>query len=239
MRILLDVSLRIILVRPKEPANVGAAARAMKNFGLSELYLVAPQRAINKRAFALASHADDVLEGAVYCDSLAEAVIGCKLVLGTTARPRASDQRVYSSREAAQTLPADEVGLAFGPEDFGLSNEDLDHCQGYIQIPTADYASLNLAQAVQIVAYEWFVANRGMTEKKDLSELAPRERLEPMYAQLIEMMHLIGYTDAQREASARELFRNLFDKAELTEREVLALRGLWRQMTWAAKNLPK
>ena len=129
----------------------------------------------------------------------------------------------------------------FGPEDFGLSNEDLDHCQGYIRIPTSDYASLNLAQAVQLVAYEWFVVHRkeGGQEVKDLSELAPRESLEPMYAQLMDTLHLIGYTDAQREASARELFRGIFDRAELSEREVLALRGLWRQVTWAANNLPK
>ena len=213
----------------------------MKNFGLSDLYLVAPQRPLGKRAFALASHAGDVLERAVQCDTLAEAVAGCKLVLGTTARARTSNQRVYSAREAAQTLPAEEVAVMFGPEDFGLSNEDLDHCQGYIQIPTSDYASLNLAQAVQLVAYEWFVAHRkeGGQEVKDLSELAPRESLEPMYAQLMDTLHLIGYTDVQREASARELFRGIFDRAELSEREVLALRGLWRQATWAAKNLPK
>ena len=211
----------------------------MKNFGLSDLFLVSPQRPLGKRAFALASHAGDVLERAVRCDSLVEAVTGCKLVLGTTARARTSNQRVYSAREAAQTLPAEEVAVAFGPEDFGLSNEDLDHCQGYIRIPTSDYASLNLAQAVQLVAYEWFVAHQKEMQVKDLSALAPRESLEPMYAQLIQMLHLIGYTDAQREASARELFRNIFDRAELSEREVLALRGLWRQVIWAAKNLPK
>ena len=132
------------------------------------------------------------------------------------------------------------MAVAFGPEDFGLSNEDLDHCQGYIQIPTSDYASLNLAQAVQLVAYEWFVAHQvERRETRDLSELAPREQLEPMYTQLLKTLHLIGYTDDQREASARELFRTIFDRAELSEREVLALRGLWRQMTWAAKNLPK
>ena len=234
------VPLRIILVRPKEPANVGAAARAMKNFGLGALYLVSPQRPLGKRAFALASHAGDVLDRAVRCDTLAQAVAGCKLVLGTTARPRTNNQRVYSAREAAQSLPADEVAAVFGPEDFGLSNEDLEHCQGYIQIPTSDYASLNLAQAVQLVAYEWFVAHQvEVGETRDLSNLAPRETLEPMYAQLIQMLHLIGYTDAQREASARELFRGIFDRAELSEREVLALRGLWRQVTWAVKNLPK
>ena len=228
---------RIILVRPKEPANVGSSARAMKNFGLDELSLVAPQRRIGKTAYALASHAGEVLDNAVHCDTLAEAVAGLKLVLGTTARPRAAEgQKVYTLREAAQALPAEGVGVVFGPEDFGLSNDDLAHCQGYIQIPTAAYASLNLAQAVGVVAYEWFTAHAETTHAPTLTDLAPRDELEPFYAQLLETLHLIGYTDAGRERSADRLFRGVFDRAGLSSREVLALRGLCRQMVWAVKN---
>ena len=230
--------LRIILVRPKEPANVGACARAMKNFGLSDLFLVAPQRRVGATARALASHAGDVLEEAVYCDTLEEAVTDLKLVLGTTARPRAAEgQKVYTLRESATTLPAEDVGMMFGPEDFGLSNDDLAHCQGYIQIPTAAYASLNLAQAVGLVAYEWFVAHtEAATAPQTLTDLAPRDELEPFYTQLLDTLHLIGYTDAQRERSADRLFRGVFDRAGLSSREVLALRGLCRQIVWAVKN---
>ena len=229
-------ALRIVLVRPKDPANIGASARAMKNFGLAELYLVAPQRNLSRHAYALASHAEDVLDGATVCETVADALTGCALVLGTTARPRAAEARVYTPREAAETLPREGVAVLFGPEDYGLSNEDLRHCQGYIRIPTAQYASLNLAQAVQLVAYEWFVAAGGEDVAAARSAFAPRELLEGMYAHLLSTLHHIGYTDAQREASAETMFRGIFDRAGLSEREVAALRGLWRQVQWAARN---
>ncbi len=238
--------------------NVGATARAMKNFGVTDLYLVAPRCEVGTRAYALASHAGDVLDRHVRGDTLAEAVAGCKLVLGTTARPRQYDQRVYTPRDAAATFPAATfpdggVALVFGPEDFGLSNDDLAHCQGYIQIPTSDYASLNLAQAVQVIVYEWFVTHqqgRSADEASsplpttqpsapDLADAAPRDRVERMYDQLIDTLHTIGYTDAQREASAQRLFRGIFDRAALSEREVAALRGLWSQTVWAAKQPPE
>ncbi len=227
--------LRIVLVRPKDPANIGASARAIKNFGLTDLYLVAPQRGLSRHAYALASHAGDVLNAAVVCETVAEALTGCTLALGTTARPRASEARVYTPREAAETLPGEGVAVLFGPEDYGLSNDDLRHCQGYIQIPTAAYASLNLAQAVQLVAYEWFVAaTEARTER--VRSAAPREVLEGMYAQLLHTLHQIGYTDVQRQGSADTLFRGIFDRADLNAREVAALRGLWRQVLWAARN---
>lgn len=228
-------ALRIVLVRPKEPGNMGSAARAMKNFGLSELYLVAPQRPLTRHAFALASHAENVLAGAVTVDTVAEALQGCTLALGTTARDRAEAERVYTPREAAALPRGGHTAVLFGPEDFGLSNEDLRHCQGYIRIPTAEYASLNLAQAVQLVAYEWFVTNAAEMTATE-REVAPREVLEGMYAHLLETLHAVGYTDAQREGAAETLFRGLFDRAELSEREVAALRGLWRQILWASRR---
>ena len=232
-------ALRIVLVRPKDPANVGASARAMKNFGLGELYLVAPQRKLSRHAYALASHAEDVLDAAVICDTVAEALTGCTLALGTTARPRAAETRVYTPREAAM-LPREgaavRTAVLFGPEDYGLSNDDLRHCQGYIRIPTAAYASLNLAQAVQLVAYEWFVADDREAVTATSSEPAPREVLEGMYAHLLETLHHIGYTDTQREGGVDRLFRNIFDRAHLNRREVAALRGLWRQVLWATRQ---
>ncbi len=230
--------LRIVLVRPKDPANVGSSARAIKNFGLSELYLVAPQRPVNQHAYALASHAADILDNAIVCKTVADALNGCTLVLGTTARPRDSEMQVYTPREAAETLPREGVAVLFGPEDYGLSNEDLRHCQGYIQIPTAEYASLNLAQAVQLVAYEWFVASKQEAQVVT-RDVAPREKLEGMYMQFLQTLHTIGYTDSQREGSADAMFRAVFDRAELNEREVAALRGLWRQVLWAAENKPR
>jgi tRNA/rRNA methyltransferase len=155
---------------------------------------------------------------------------------------------VYTPRAAAQEVLEEEVAVLFGPEDFGLSNDDLRHCQGYIQIPTAAYASLNLAQAVQLIAYEFFVAGQVSSARRGAAasprdsiarELAPRELLEGMYTHLLSTLHLIGYTDAQRQASADRLFRSVFDRAELSPREVAALRGLWRQVRWAVQHAPK
>lgn len=230
--------MRIILVRPKAPANVGSAARVMKNFGVDELYLVAPQRPLDENAYALATIGRDILDRAVHCASVAEAVTGCRLVLGTTARLRRSKSfAVHTPREAAAAFPREGTAVMFGPEDFGLSNDDLDHCQGYIRIPTTEHASLNLAQAVLLVVYEWFVAAQAPRDEAPLA-VAPREQLEQFYSHLLGVLHLIGYTDAEREASASRLFRAIFDRAMLSEREVAALRGLCSQIAWAAKRDP-
>ncbi|MEM6431054.1 MAG: TrmH family RNA methyltransferase, partial [Deinococcota bacterium] len=155
---------QFVLVRPKKSANIGAAARGMKNFDFKELYIVAPRCKLDANAYALASHAADVLDEAVICDSLPEALASCQLALGTTARSRVAEDPVYTPREATQAFPHNATALVFGPEDFGLSNEDLQHCQAYITIPTGDYASLNLAQAVHVMAYEWFVSRTDSVE---------------------------------------------------------------------------
>lgn len=245
--------LRIVLVGSKDSANVGSAARAMKNFGLSQLYLAAPRCRLDDRAFALASHAADVLEAAVITTSVSEALAGCTYVVGTTARSRASERNiVLEPRQAMARLPQDGAALMFGPEDTGLVNRDLDLCQAFVTIPTSDYASINLAQAVNILAYEWFVQQReatganadgavaGPAQAGDTSRTtpAPRQELERMYTQLLDVLHYIGYTDRNRAAGVEHLFRRLFDRAEPSVNEVAALRGIWRQAKWAADQEP-
>lgn len=235
--------LRVVLVRTKEPGNIGSSARAMKNFGLRDLYLVAPQRKLNTQAYALATHAADILEQAVICDTLEDALKGCQYVLGTTARLRKSEsQHVYTPRQAAEKVSTQGNAIVFGPEDFGLSNEDLDLCQGYIRIPTGNFASLNLAQAVNIVAYEWFLATTSNASASPLSastRAANREQYEAMYDQLRPILHQIGFTDQEREASAMRIMRGIFDRAALSERELAALRGLWSRTAWTARELHK
>ncbi len=234
--------LRIILVNPKLPANIGSSARAMKNFGFHELYIVSSKHKLEAKAYALASHASDVLDNAVVCNTLKDALADCSFSLGTTARARKDDRGTYTARKAASNFcplsQKEKVALVFGREDWGLSNEDLDLCQGYIQIPTAEYASLNLAQAVQIVVYEWFSTDNevALTKPQFDSTLATREKVERMYAKLLKVLHLIKYTDKQREESAMRLMRRIFDKAQLNEREVSAIHGLWRQVKWAVDN---
>lgn len=231
---------RIVLVSSKDSANVGAAARALKNYGFSELYLVAPRCRIDSRAHALASHAGDILDAAVQTDTLAEALTGITWAVGTTARDRASPGNVVlNAREGISQLPASQAALVFGPEDYGLSNADLDHCQAFITIPTAEYASINLAQAVNVLCYEWFQQSQSGTTFRRLDDLAPRDQLEGMYAQLMSVLHHIGYTDPNRAAGVEHIYRRLFDRAQLSAHEVAAIRGLWAQTRWAADQPPE
>lgn len=235
-----------MLVRTKESANVGAAARAMLNFGLDDLWLVAPRCRIDHRAYALASHAEEVLKSATVVDDLGEALVGRSLVAGTSARPRKAENYVVRSpRVAAPELDLSSAVL-FGPEDHGLSNEELTVCQLHIVIPTLDFSSLNLAQAVLVVAYEAAVAARVRTEvgapgaaqqPRELAS-ATRDQVEGFYGQLEELMLLIGYTDVRRKPGIMRLFRGLIDRAGPTAHELAALRGLVSQARWAARLEP-
>jgi tRNA/rRNA methyltransferase len=239
--------LRIVLIGTKDSANVGSAARAMKNFGLSQLWLAEPRCRLDDRAFALASHAADVLENAVITDSAKEALVDCTFVVGTTARARASERNVVlEPRAAMKRLPPQGAALMFGPEDTGLTNQHLDLCQAFVTIPTSEYASVNLAQAVNILAYEWFSLQRqpetvtpAAAPAGSRTRPAPRQELERMYAQLLELLHYIGYTDPHRAAGVEHIFRRLFDRAEPSENETAALRGIWRQARWAADQEPE
>lgn len=211
----------------------------MKNFGLSELVLVAPERELNQAAFNLATHAKDVLESARVVASTAEAVAGCTLVLGTTARARRSEAYdIFTPRDAAQTFPREGLGLMFGPEAAGLSNEDLDYCQALVRIPTSAFSSLNLAQAVNLIAYEFFVSQVDAGKSKQPPDLAGREALERLYRHFLDAACHIGYADEANLRQTEHMYRRIFDRARLTAREVTALHGLWRQMVWAAEHGP-
>lgn len=233
-------TVRIVLVRPKAPENVGAAARAMKNFGLRELVLVAPRCRVDRAARALASHAGDVLDDARIVGDVDAALAGTRWAVGTSARARASEAvREHAPDEGLATLPDEGGALVFGPEDHGLANDELDRCQALIRIPTAAYASINLAQAVNLLSYRWFATRRGGAPTAHAPEIAERDQMERMYGQLVELWHLIGYTDPQREAATLRLFRGLLDRARPTRRELAALRGLISQAAWAAERDPE
>lgn len=211
----------------------------MKNFGLDDLVLAAPRCRIDKQAYALASHAGDVLDRAKVVATAAEALNGCTRVIGTTARVRASSSfEVLPPRAAVAGLPSEGSAVMFGPEDTGLTNSELDLCQAAVRIPTAEYASLNLAQAVNVIVYEWFLRGEETTPSKPVRDEAPREQFEPMIDQLMDVLLYVGYTDELKAASVEHMFRRMFDRAGLTNREVAALRGLWSQVRWAADCQP-
>lgn len=209
----------------------------MKNFGLSDLVLVAPQRELNAEAFALATHAKDVLENVKIVQTTQEAIADRAFVIGTTARSRTSKAYdVYTPRDAAKSFAKEGLALMFGPEAAGLSNEDLDYCQAYIQIPTGPFSSLNLAQAVNLIAYEFFVTQVEEGSSYQPEDLASREELENLYTLFLETMDYIGYIDANAAGKTEHMYRRIFDRARLTGREVNAFYGLWRQVKWAVDN---
>ena len=240
--------LRVVLVGTQHPGNVGSAARALKTMGLSRLVLVAPERAPNAESSALAAGADDLLEGAATFDTLAEAVADCRLVLGCTARSRRVALEELLPRDATARIVAAaaegaEVALVFGRERTGLDNEELQLCHAAVHIPAnPDYSSLNLAAAVQVLAYEMRLAllasaspaepgmqphqSRGMPHDTPRDTPATHAQLEGMFAQFGETLDAIDFHKGRAPESAMRKLRRLFLRADLDEREVRLLRGI-------------
>jgi len=235
--------LRIVLVETSHPGNIGSAARAMKVMGLERLVLVRPQHFPDAQATALASGAEDILARAEIYDDLATAVADCERVYGTTARARHIAWPQLEVREAAQQIAASSatvpVAILFGNERVGLSNTELDLCQSLIEIPTAAlYRSLNLAQAVQIVAYELFMATRQEQDRaaKVAGRMAPRAAMEGFYEHLRRVLLGAGFLQAPREEHMMRRLRRLFDRARPDLNEVYILRGILTEVErWAGQ----
>ena len=235
----LDIAtrIRIVLVGTQHPGNIGAAARALKTMGLSRLVLVAPERYPADEAFRRAAGADDLLAAAQVVETLAEAVADCGFVLGCTARsrrvaldelgPRAAAERVTLLASAAQ------VALVFGRERTGLSNEELQLCHAAVHIPAnPEYSSLNLAAAVQVLAYELRVALLAVAALPAPATETPHEpaathaQLEGFFAQLGDTLEQIDFHKGRAPESAMRKLRRLFLRADMSEQEVRLLRGI-------------
>ncbi len=227
------VPIRIVLVDTTHPGNIGAVARAMKNMGLEDLVLVRPATFPHAEATARASGADDLLMRARVVQSVAEAVADCGLIIGSTARERVQHWQVLEPRAAAAQLVAESAtrpaAVLFGAERIGLTNEDLSLCHCLLRIPaSAEYVSLNLAMAAQIVCYEIFLALGGAVPRTERAvPLASATEMQRFYAHLDEVMKEVGFTD-RTEAGVHLMSRlqRLFNRAELDENEVHILRGL-------------
>ena len=226
--------IRIVLVAPSHPGNVGAAARAMKNMALSSLVLVNPRQFPHPEANARASGAEDVLQGARVMPTLAEALAGCGYVAATTARDRDQYFRVLDVRAAAARLVAEAqrapAAVIFGAERSGLSNEELEMAHALIRIPASpQYASLNLAMAVQLVAYELYRAlGAAAPVPVPLSApLASTQELQRLYTHFAEVLEEIDFRDrTQGGTHLMARIRRLLQRAEPDQNEVNILRGI-------------
>jgi TrmH family RNA methyltransferase len=228
--------IRIVLVRTSHPGNIGSAARAMKNMGIRSLALVAPKRFPDPEADALASGADDVLSGARVFDSLPDAIGDCVAAYALSARMREWGPENLAVREAAAAALGDvsggPVAFVFGNEASGLTNEELLACQKHVRIPTDPaWSSLNLSQAVQVVAYELrMAATAGALPAGRPEPLATAADLEGLYSHLEQASTASGFLDPANPGRLRERWRRLFARARPEREEVNILRGLLKSL---------
>ncbi len=226
----------VVLCRPKHPENIGSAARAMKNMGLSHLVVVDPERYDEKLILRLATHgAADVVAAIEVQKDLKTALSGFTYVAGTSARLGSQRQAIYQPSEFAQQLvrisEKNKVAVVFGPEDRGLTNEELRLCHALVNIPTADFSSINLAQAVMIICYEIFNAHCPK-EAPFIPRLATRHELDGMYDQLKDILVKINYIQPDNPDYWMNKMRLFFSRLPLRAREVSIIRGICRQILW-------
>jgi len=225
-------NIRIILVNPSHPGNIGAAARAMKNMGLSCLYLVQPEKFPHPEAVYRASRADDVVRNARVVATLDDALVGCTHVFGTSARDREMSAEVLDVREMVtmimQQPQKTKIAIVFGREKHGLYNDELRRCQYQVKIPTvADYSSLNLGAAVQVIAYELYVAQGG-ARQADQPKIDPAtaDEMEGLYQHLEKIATQVDFLKPDKPRKMMPRFRQIFNRARLDKEDVNLIRGL-------------
>lgn len=242
-------NIRIVLVDTTHPGNIGGVARAMKNMGLARLYLVSPRSFPDEQADWRAASAADVLAGAVVVDTLEDAIGDCQFVVGTSARERRIPWPLLDARQCAGRIAeasvGEQVAVLFGREDRGLTNDELRTCNLHLNIPTSGaYSSLNLAMAVQIVAYELRMlaaADLPATETDQWdAPFASREDMERFYAHLEETLVDIGFLDPAAPRQLMSRLRRLYSRVRLDEMEVNILRGILTETRkWVHREKPQ
>jgi TrmH family RNA methyltransferase len=237
-------NIRFVLVGTTHPGNIGAAARAMKTMGLKNLHLVSPKIYPSAEATARASGADDILHQATVHDSLQSALTDCHYAFGLSARLRHLPVPVINPREAVEQLEKfdddTQIAIVFGREHSGLSNEELDCCQFLVNIPAnPDYSSLNLAAAVQVVAYELrmsFKPEIDFGRIGEQREAITAEDLSHLYDHFERSLTTIGFLDPDNPRYLMRRIRRLFNRADLDRNEVQIMHGILRAAETRARN---
>ncbi|MFN3581744.1 MAG: tRNA (cytosine(32)/uridine(32)-2'-O)-methyltransferase TrmJ [Pseudomonas sp.] len=238
-------NVRVVLVNTSHPGNIGGAARAMKNMGITQLVLVDPERFPDPEANARASGADDVLQGARVVATLEEALADCVLVMGTSARDRRIPWPVVDPREAADKvldqlaeLPGCQVALVFGREDSGLTSDELQRCQFHVHIPSnPDFSSLNLGAAVQVLSYELRMQSlqrQGQPTRMHKVETTATQNeipttadeMEQYFGHLQQVLVEIGFLDPQKPRQLMPRLRRLYGRIRINRMEMNILRGI-------------
>jgi TrmH family RNA methyltransferase len=233
--------LRVVLVSTRNPLNIGAAARAMSNFGCSHLRVVNPfERAFREARSAVGGAA--VLASAEEYNSVADAVADCTLVVGTTAVRHRDLQHSLrrlepGARAIRKHLGSSPVAILFGSEKFGLSNEDLSHCHWLLNIPTSEKnISLNLGQAVAVCLYELIRDPKAGRQSEKVTTVARAAELERITTLLLEVLRTSGYIDLRRVADVDERIRRLVRRLKLPTRDSELWLGMLRQILWRMKS---
>ncbi len=229
--------IRVVLVNTSHPGNIGGAARAMKNMGISQFYLVEPKEYPADKAVWRAAGAQDILESAVVVETLDEAVADCGLVVGTSARERRIPWPLVTPRECGERAIAEaqhhDVAIVFGREDRGLTNEELHKCNYHVHIPSnPEYSSLNLGAAVQVLCYEvrmaWMTAKEGKLPHFDDWDQPPADHkaLELYYEHLQETLEQLSFLEPGNPRQTMTRLRRLYSRVRLDQMELSILRGV-------------
>ncbi len=229
-------NIRIVLVNTAHGGNVGSVARAMKNMGLTQLYLVDPREFPSEKAYWRASHAADILDSVVVVETLEEAIADCGLVVGTSARERRIPWPLLTPRECGERciFEAGEhpVALVFGREDRGLTNEELMKCTYHVHIPAnPEYSALNIGAALQVITYEvrmaWLEAKAGKEVTFDDWDQKPakQDQLEFYFQHLEETLGDLGFVEGRNPRQTMTRLRRLYNRIRLDEMELAILRG--------------
>lgn len=227
-----SVDVRVVLVETTHPGNIGATARAMKNMGLTDLALVAPKTFPSEQATARAAGADDILSAATVHDRITDAIADCRLIVGASARLRSIPWPQLAPRECAaligQQASGTRTAILFGREHSGLTNEELEHCHFLLHVPSnPEFSSLNVAAAVQIVAYELYIMGANARSDAIAPLLASAAEMDSFFRHLESTLWDVGFLHERKSSpSIMRRLRRIFGRSRIEEREIHLLRGI-------------